>query len=98
MARTPVPIGHVIGSRASGLSDGGLSGADSSDVQGLGPSIGSAEAIDDAAEQRVADRHRQRAAARHDAIAGPDAGGVAERHGQQAAVAEADDFNRQRRR
>ena len=37
------------------------------------------------------------AAARDDAVAGPDAGGVAERHRQQVAVAEADDLDRQRR-
>ena len=36
-------------------------------------------------------------AARDDAVAGPDAGRVAERHRQQAAVAKADDFDRQRR-
>src|SRR5690606_3907303 len=52
-----------------------------------------AETVDDAAEQRRAHGHGERVAARDDRIARADAGGVAKRHREQTAVAEADDFD-----
>ena len=52
------------------------------------PSSGRPKRIDDAAEQRLADRHRREPAARDDAVARTNARRVAERHRQQPAVAE----------
>ena len=53
--------------------------------------------IDDATEQSRADANRHRAGARDDAIARTYTRGITERHGQQRALAEADDLHWQRR-
>ena len=51
---------------------------------------GSPEAVDDAAEERLADRHRLGVARRAHLAAAPEAGHLTERHEQQAVTAEAD--------
>ena len=56
-----------------------------------------AERIHDAPEELRTNVDGDRALARNDAVAGTDAGHIAERHGQQHAVAEADDLHGQRR-
>ena len=96
MARTPVPSGAAIGSRASGLSGAGCSGYSDRRAERSEAVERTAETVDDAAEQSIADCRGCDGAARDEPIAGADAGGLAERNRQQGAVAEADDFHRQR--
>ena len=97
IARTPVPIGATIGSRASGFSGARLQRVVGDRLERAEAVERAAEAVDDASEQAVADGHGRRAAAGDDHVARADAGGRPERHGQQEAVAEPDDLQRQRR-
>ena len=97
IARTPVPMGATIGSRASGLSGGGWSGYSSGVLSGPRPSSGRPRPSTTRPEHGFADGNDGRRSARDDPVARTDARRAAQGYAQQTPFAESHDFHGERR-